>query len=661
MISFRIAPAQWMIDNQLKELLNLLDEYSGIADELAFFLQDTHSPLPLQVIEPRLERLTKVLPLIRDRGMRAGINVLTTIGHHEENLENSLPSIWQNVVDPYGNKCLGCFCPNDQEYLVYVRSLYTMIAETGPDFIWIDDDVRLFGHKPVKAVCFCNKCVEEFSNEIGKYYTREELVEELEGNNRYNFELRRKWLEHNRKLIDSLLKLIEETVHKINPKIVLGFMTGDRFYEGYAFERWASTLSRSGRFKIKWRPGGGFYSDERLIELVEKSHEIGRQVSKIPIYVEDIQSEIENFPYHILKKSVKTTIIEAGAHTAAGATGIAFNILSQHDDPLDEYRAFFDEIKKAKPFYSLISENLGRSICEGIWPAWNEDIFVINGYNGKWLDSSDYIQSLKKPYVLAEIGIPIAYSPERSIVTAFSDRTPLCFSLGELKEIFKKGVIMDVPALISIEELGLSHLCGVRVNKTFSKDTWERLTNDPLNGKFSGWKRDCRQSFWEEVAYTLEPISDKVRILSELFDYGGNKLGPCMTAYENELGGRVLVLGYFPWSYIHNAAKVGQLKSVCQWLSYDGLPVIVDNLAKVITWVRTDRLGNKVFILLNASLDKVSELNLRVISNANKFILVTLDGSKKEVELEPMINSRYKRICLRDIEPWNMYVLMSEI
>jgi len=661
MISFRIATTQWMTDNQLKKLLNLFDKYRDIADELAFFIQETHSPLPLDIIGQRLERLNKVLPLIRERGMRAGINVLTTIGHHEENLANSLPPLWQNVVDPYGNKCLGSFCPEDPQHREYVKRLYTMIAEINPDFIWIDDDVRLFGHKPVKAVCFCDKCVKEFSNEIGKDYTREELVKELESDNEYNFELRHKWLEHNRKLIDSLLKLIEEAVHKVNPKIILGFMTGDRFYEGYAFDRWANTLSRSGEFEIKWRTGGGFYSDEKLLELVEKSQEIGRQVSKIPTYVEDIQAEIENFPYHILKKGARTTVVEAGAHMAAGATGAAFNILSQHDDPLDEYEIFLDEIKKGKPFYDLITKQIGRSACEGVWPVWNEDLFVINGYKGKWLDSSDYIWSLKRPYTLAEIGIPISYSVEKNTVIAFSGRTPLCFSYDKLKEIFKKGVIMDVPALINVEKMGLSYLCGVEVDKSYSKDVWEKLTDNSLNGKFAGWKRDCRQSFWEEDGYTLKLISDNVQILSELFDYGGNNLGPCMTAYENEIGGRVIVMGYFPWSYIHNAAKVGQLKSICQWVSYDRLPVIVDNLAKVITWVRIDRLGNKVFILLNASLDRISELNLRVISNANRFILMTLGGDKKEVESESMIGSQYKKICLTGIELWSMYILMPKL
>lgn len=661
MISFRIAPAQWMTDNQLKELLNLLDKYRGIADELAFFTQETHSPLPLEEIGSRLERLAEVLLLFRDRGMRVGVNVLTTIGHHEENLVNSLPPLWQNVADPYGNKCLGSFCPNDPQYLEYVKELYTLVAKINPDFIWIDDDVRLFGHKPVKAVCFCDKCVKEFSSKIGEDYTREKLVIELESDNEYNFELRRKWLEHNRKLIDNLLKLIEETVHNINPKIILGFMTGDRFYEGYAFERWADTLSRSGRFEIKWRPGGGFYSDEKPLELVEKSHEVGRQVSKIPIYVTDVQAEIENFPYHVLKKSARTTVIEAGAHMAAGATGIAFNILSQHDDPLDEYKSFLEEIKKGKPFYDLIDKELNRTACEGVWPAWNEDLFVINGYKGKWLDSSDYAWSLRKPYTLTEIGIPICYSLERSTVIAFSDRIPMCFSFDELKEIFKKGVIMDVPALINIEKLGLSHLCGVKVDKSFSKDVWEKLTNSPLNGRFSGWKRDCRQSFWEEDAYTLRLMSDNIQILSELFDYGGNNLGPCMTAYENEIGGRVVVMGYFPWSYIHNAAKVGQLKSVCQWLSYDRQPILVDSLAKVVTWVRANKLGDRVFIILNASLDMIPELNLRVMSNADKFTLMTLGGGKKEVESESIINSQYKKIRLIGIEPWSMHILMPKL
>jgi len=118
----------------------------------------------------------------------------------------------------------------------------------------------------------------------------------------------------------------------------LGFMTGDRFYEGYDFENWAKTLAGPHAGNVRWRPGGGFYSDESLSGMVEKAHDIGRQVSKLPAHVKVIQSEVENFPYDLLRKSAETTIIEAAAHMAAGSTSTRSMCSHKGTNPLDEYR-----------------------------------------------------------------------------------------------------------------------------------------------------------------------------------------------------------------------------------------------------------------------------------------------------------------------------------
>lgn len=76
-----------------------------------------------------------------------------------------------------------------------------------------------------------------------------------------------------------MLRAIEQAIHALKPGLPLGLMTGDRFWEGYDFARWARTLSGPGRAPVMWRPGDGFYSDERPIALVDKAHQVGRQVA----------------------------------------------------------------------------------------------------------------------------------------------------------------------------------------------------------------------------------------------------------------------------------------------------------------------------------------------------------------------------------------------
>jgi len=244
LVAFRILPAHWLTDDRFQELLEFFARRPGAVDELAFFTSQTHLPLPLEEIAHRAERLQKVLPRVREQGMRAGINVLATMGHHEENLPNSLDEPWQRVMGPQGNICRGSFCPAHPELINYARKVHTLMAAAGPDFIWIDDDVRLFGHKPVTLTCFCDLCVQQFSRQVGARFTRETLVAAFDaGPLEEQLHLRREWLERNRRVIDNLFRNIEQAVHQVKPGLPLGFMTGDRFYEGYDFERWAKTLS----------------------------------------------------------------------------------------------------------------------------------------------------------------------------------------------------------------------------------------------------------------------------------------------------------------------------------------------------------------------------------------------------------------------------------
>ncbi len=52
-VSFRIPLFQWLPENRFGELLELLEKYRGVTDEITFFTADTHAPLPLSVVKER--------------------------------------------------------------------------------------------------------------------------------------------------------------------------------------------------------------------------------------------------------------------------------------------------------------------------------------------------------------------------------------------------------------------------------------------------------------------------------------------------------------------------------------------------------------------------------------------------------------------------------
>jgi len=682
--ALRVGAPYWLDEGALERLLSWLANAPGTFDELAFFTSETHPPLPLEMIQARAERLGPVMAQARARGYRAGINLLATLGHHEENLPGSLDEPWQRLRDPEGRECKGCYCPEDPAYMAYVRAMFCALAQAGPDFLWIDDDVRLMGHAPIIASCFCERCVERFASESGRSFTRETLVAALEGPpvadpfgglRAGRLALRRAWLEHNRELINRLFKLIEETVHASRPGLELGFMTGDRFYEGYAFKRWAETLSGPAKAPVRWRPGGGFYSDETLMGLVGKAHDLGRQAAALPKTVTVVQSELENFPYHLLRKSAHTTVVESAAHMAAGASGVAFNILPQDPTALDEMRPILERVAAERPFFDRLHAELGRSLTLGVWPAWNEELWTINGDPGSWFRHGVCLEYLGAPYALGEIGLPLCYHRAGAAVTALSGRMPLAFSREEVEAFLCGGVLLDVGALETLWDMGLGELTGVRSGASFPVDAIELFTEHPLNNRDLGMTRNCRQSFWPQDARTLIPCAPGVQVLSRLTDYRGNdpratqrgglaasqsSIGECLSIFENPQGGRVAVAGYYPWSMITSGAKVWQYRALARWLSRDRLPAAVESLAKVSLWVREGANDRRAAVMLNASLDAQAEVALWLRMSSGQVEHVQMSGASHSISAQPSPSPAYQRVVLSDVAPWSVHLLLFE-
>lgn len=659
--ALRVGVSYWLRDDALERLFSWLANAPGTFDELAFFTSETHPPLPLEVVQARAERLGPVMAQARVRGYRAGINLLATLGHHEENLPGSLDEPWQRLRDPEGRECKGCYCPEDPAYKGYLRAVFSSLVQAAPDFLWIDDDVRLMGHAPIAASCFCERCVERFAFEIGRPFTRETLVAALEGPPVPDrLALRRAWLEHNRETINRLFRLIEETVHAARPGLELGFMTGDRFYEGYAFKRWAETLAGPGKAPVRWRPGGGFYSDETPVGLVGKAHDIGRQVAALPQTVTVVQSELENFPYHLLRKSAHTTVVESAAHMAAGANGVAFNIIPQDPAALDEMRPILERVAADRPFFSRLHIELGRSLALGVWPAWNEDLWTLNGDPGSWFRHGVCSEYLGAPYALGEIGLPLCYDRAGAAVTALSGRMPLAFGREEVEAFLRGGALLDVGALQTLWDMGLGELTGVRPGASFPVDAIELFAEHPLNNRDLGMTRNCRQSFWPQEARTIVPCAPGVQILSRLTDYGGNDLGECLSIFENAQGGRVAVAGYYPWSMITNAAKVWQYRALARWLSRESLPAAVESLAKAVLWVREGANGRRAVILVNASLDAQTEVALWLRMPPGPVECAQMQGASHSIPTQPSPSPAYQRVVLPDVAPWSVHLLLFE-
>ncbi len=645
-ICFRLG---FMPEEQYQDLLVMFDKYKGVTDELTFFIGLGHSLSPLDKIQPQIDTLAKRMELARQHGYRAGLNNLCTIGHHSENLEHALKGDYTFVTDIDGRVCEGSFCPNNENHRKHVRKLYTAIAKANPDYIWIDDDVRLAGHMPVYLTCFCDTCLAIFEKETGQKFTRETLKKAANtGSLEEKIKVRKAWLQHNRNTIGNLFSVIEQTVHQISPAMPLGFMTGDRFAEGYDFDTWAGILAGPSRVDVRWRPGGGFYEDSKPGELAGKSHDIGRQVSVLPPTVLNIQSEIENFPYHKLRKAEQIVVLEAASHIAAGCTGAAFNVLS--GEPIAEAESLIARLQQARPFFDLMARTLGRRPIVGAAMFWNKDSYAAEALSEEWFGSTNPFPR----HELYEIGLPTGYSADLASVVMLHGDSVYALSKDRIQSLLSRAVYMDVQTLQHLNAMGFGDLTGFEPVHSEEADRIECFTDHPLNGIYANRRRNCYQSFWKSTAWSIRKTNEKAQILANLIDYSEKPIADCtLGIFENRLGGRIAVAGYSPWTFMQSLAKTAQMKSLFRWLSKDTLPGYIASCHTINLWIRQPQDGQIALAFTNSSFDPAENLILMLRTNNKTLILYDMQCNPVTVQAAES-DGPYRKFLLPRVEPWQI-------
>ena len=658
-LSWRIGLAMGMDDAAFGELRALLRAHRGIVDEVAFFETISHHLyLPLDYYVNVATVLKQRIRTLKGDGIPSvGINVLTTVGHVNEGWDVFQPLPFQAMIGHDGTASKSCACPNTAGLRRFVAEKYTLMAQANPDFIWVDDDIRIQSHG-VEYPCFCPTCLKRFAGTTGRKFSRASLVKQL--NSPDGQKIRAAWTRQNADSIDSLLAHVESVVHRANPKIKMGFMTSSPIWNSYSdFDvgRWLRSLKAR-----KVRPGGGFYSDERPIDMLRKALETGRQCVSFPKDVDDNQYELENFPYGPLGKSRTALVAECSLALAVGCNGIAFNALGSLGSPkrggMQEKVPLLRSIARARPFWTDLVAYAADYPVAGYWPAWHSEVMArrIVRKGEDWFEG-DCMYEVNRSNVFARLGLPLCPAQAGNGVI-LSGRNAELFSDKELRKMLAGPVLMDAFALETLCQRGLGDLAGVRLAGWQDNGVAERFTDDPLNAPQEGAIRDIRSEFWGDAfmkSARLAPLSKNTRVLSVLETYLGEKREPCVTAFENKLGGRVVVFGHSPWMFVD--VKRSQIMNVADWAMRGRLPVRIHEAIPLIPMARLSASRTRGMILLvNAGLDVIDTATIEVRAPSAP-VALAMPGSKR-VALRPRRTPGGWIVTLRDIAPWQVCALL---
>lgn len=650
--SIRIGVSHWKTEEAFSSLLSTLEKHKDCIDQVALFTSDFHSPMPLSTAKIHCDILKDRIPRIKALGISCGLNILATLGHHPERLDEALNGDWTYATNIYGDTCLGSRCMNNRDYWEeYLRPLYRMHCEIKPDFLWIDDDVRA-GHIPVGFCCFCDNCIAKFNKDYGYSFDRETLRKAL--NDVLSVSLRKEWLSHQTDKYVALLRFIRQVVNETDDSIILGMMTGERYFEGYDFAAWADALSDGGKYEIMWRPGGGNYTDRIFEEFIQKSSEIGRQVANLPDCVTQIHSEIESFPHRMMRKSPRFTALETLMYISSGCTGAALNIMPgmKTGEPPSVIDGHMEEIRKIVPFARKLSDTLGRNPTVGVHCGWSitSQAAVGDDFTGGY--AGDIFSQWQEMYSL---GIPESFDFDRACCYLLTGWAPYAFSDDQIKTMLSRSVYLDAGAVSALHDMGYGELVGFQVGETFPDDEVEVYADHPLNSGFAGHSRLCPQVFCKGESKSLIPAKD-AQILCYLQDYRGNTLADCtMGIYRNRLGGMVCASGHYPMTELMDTQKCVQLKRVFRQLTGDALPVMVESYHRVRVISRACDNGFAA-TLLNTTPDTLCNVSVLLPDNINTIALT--DESCMTIPLESVgADGRMNRFIIPSIAPYSIVLV----
>ncbi len=561
-------------DERLGQALNVAQR-AGVDGVLLFESSFDIDPslLTLDQLKPRFARLKAVAPRFRALGMEIHINVMITLGHVGGGNTRPERFDFQFQVDDAGNVSESTTCPLDPKFRAHTAELYRMAAECGAEVIWVDDDVRFWGHDVSGLTCFCPLHLAAMEARTGQKWTREALAAALRDDNA-DPAIRAAWFDLQEDTMLRLAHAIEQVVHGVDPSIRMGLMTIGTSYhalEGRHTDRLLRALSSNTPPLI--RPGSGFWHDWQPAAVVDKTEDCARQISFLN---EDVQAvaEVENHPYTPFGKSERVLALELALNVLAGMPDLSLNLLSSMDGsgPLEpEGTDFAAFLKARRPFLDALAREAAGRLRRGVGVAISENYARVMPLRGKppvtgWLEPRPW-----EP-LLARLGLPIGRPDRGPHLLAGEGVRALRKSLGQY---FEDGVVLDPTAASALIEMGWSERLGLRAVHPVSDGVNERLSDDPLNGGRAGVALPVRSHVPIDQLYTFDLEPSGTRVLSRWVNVDGKDRGIAAAAVAVPGGLRV---GFLPFAVrsalpvLLNVAHREQWSALFEWVSRRKLP-----------------------------------------------------------------------------------------
>lgn len=591
----------------------MLPEYQ--VDELVIKIDTeefSHGQPPLDWVKAYQEKLYTAKEALEAMGIVYSLNPWVTIGHIDRgrHLKDSLPNI-QTFVGHDGSESVECaspLCPVWRRHVVEVWRLY---AETKPAVIWIEDDIRLFNHLPVRYGNFCPLSLQRFSKIVGQSVTREALVAALLQPGEPH-PWRAVFFNMQAEVVCETVSMLLEAIRSKSADTRIGLMSsGPRRHcaEGRQWQPLVEALG--GESNCISRPTLGNYWEESTRGLYFAKDSILLTRHCLPQAIEE-QTEVENVPFSRYSKSIRFTELQIALSFAAGSSGVTLNLFDHCGTAMEAEPEFGKLLGKNKSFYRALCErSLLPGRYRGVQLLFDEDLGAKAhlSENGVWSDLMDPGDPMME--LLESHGFATVYG-EENIVAACGEQLR-AYSDQELTALLRKGLLLDGAAAKIVVDRGFGELIGLsELSEAQCIDAIGPLSAEEFHHPGFGGAEGCFLTLTlpdlaGRPACHVPVFSGEVSLLSHLVDFDRVRRTPGLYVYENSEGGRVAVhlldlASAYGVAFRHTNRKI-QLEGVLNWLGREEAPPIQVNGGVYPIVLRKDTDTQSFLALFNLSLD----------------------------------------------------------
>lgn len=535
------------------------------------------------------------------------------------------------TLSPFAN------CPLDPVYRKHYAECIALFAKIAkPSFIITEDDYSIWAAAPGKC-CFCEHHLKEFSRRMGKEYTRETLAPLLNPNTPEGIELMRSWRELMKDSLVQFAEAIRSEVDIDSPEIPIGYMqAGGADHEGNVTYPIAKALAGPNHTPFS-RLFGTFYGGFVPQELPNVIYH--------PIYSRQhiegdfvFYHESDSYPSQRFFTSGSEMRAIMSCAYSAGFDGSTFQVREDADVP--EETAYPKMFAKERPRFDALHAAVKQCELRGVEICYDPFYNTLGGRS--------------RPYwtqTVAFFGIP--FTTKESSVAFWDVKQATYCDHETVMKYLSKGLFLDGDAARVLCRRGYAKYLGVTVEDDLTKGklALHLAAKEFIREEFISPGKSKTISFAsayavgrEAKAVCITPIDEGCKIVTDVVDNAGNSLSAGMTYFENELGGKIVVMGtVIGDSYSHAILSYSRQRLFQKLLAkIDDSFVFVKDNPRVFTFANEAKDPEKsgfvsVLTHINLSCDALDSIPLHLpkkLADCNEILMVNSSGEWVPVDFE---------------------------